>query len=215
VFAEKEGFFAEDGEGSSFNVFRAGQLLGAVDWGLTGQHNQDNALAVIAAAEHVGVAPLLACKALSAFQGVKRRMELRGVAGNVRVFDDFAHHPTAIDTTIAGLRKSVREGRILAVFEPRSNTMKLGAMRAQLPHALRQADVVFCYTKGLEWDAQEALSGLTQPVFCTTELDALVAAVVLAAQPQDCVLVMSNGGFAGVHDKLLEALAVKFAQCSA
>ena len=210
VFAEKEGFFAEDIDGSSFKVIKAGQVLGVVEWALTGQHNRDNALAVIAAAEHVGVSPEVACKALCAFKGVKRRMELRGAVNDVRVLDDFAHHPTAMDTTIAGLRKTLSGGRILAVFEPRSNTMKLGTMREQLPHALRQADSIFCYTQGLCWNAQAALATLTQPVFCSDVLGDLVAAVVLAAQPGDHILVMSNGGFGGIHEKLLSALEVKF-----
>jgi UDP-N-acetylmuramate: L-alanyl-gamma-D-glutamyl-meso-diaminopimelate ligase len=178
-----------------------------VEWPLLGEHNQLNALAAIAAAEHLGVAPEQAAAALARFENVKRRLELRGEAGGVKVYDDFAHHPTAIRTTVNGLRRKVGVDRILAVFEPRSNTMKLGTMKAQLPWALEEADLSFCHQGNLSWDAREALAPMgAQAQVCET-IDALVAAVVKAAKPGDHVLCMSNGGFGGIHAKLLAALA--------
>jgi UDP-N-acetylmuramate: L-alanyl-gamma-D-glutamyl-meso-diaminopimelate ligase len=176
---------------------------------LAGSHNRDNALAAIAAARHVGVPPAQAIASLGRFKGIRRRLELRGTVDGVRVYDDFAHHPTAIALTVDGLRRREPEGRILAVLEPRSNTMKLGVMKALLPASLAGADAVFCFTGGLEWDAAEALAPLGGKVVCSPALDALVAAVVARAQTGDHVLVMSNGGFGGIHQKLLDALALR------
>ena len=181
-----------------------------VEWGLIGEHNQLNALAAIAAAEHVGVSPERSAAALAEFQNVRRRMELRGEAGGVKVYDDFAHHPTAIRTTINGLRRRIAPAeRILAIFEPRSNTMKLGTMKAQLPWALEEADLAFCNQQGLSWDAREALAPMGAQAVVGADVDALVAAVVKAARPGDHLLCMSNGGFGGIHEKLLQALAAK------
>jgi UDP-N-acetylmuramate: L-alanyl-gamma-D-glutamyl-meso-diaminopimelate ligase len=146
-------------------------------------------------------------EALGRFENVKRRLEVRGTVSGVTVYDDFAHHPTAIQTTLAGLRSKVGTARILAVLEPRSNTMKLGVMKDELAGSLRDAQRVFCYTHGLGWDAAAALAPLGDRAACYDELDALVAGVAAAAKPGDHVLVMSNGGFGGVHAKLLEALA--------
>ena len=173
---------------------------------LAGQHNRMNALAAMAAARHVGITPAVAADALSRFAGVKRRLEARGNARGVTVYDDFAHHPTAITTTVAGLRKRVGKRRILAVLEPRSNTMKLGTMKAQLPASLSETDLVYCYAKNLGWDAAEALTPLGDKARCFDELADLVAAVARDARDGDQVLVMSNGGFGGVHEKLLDAL---------
>ena len=148
--------------------------------------------------------------ALGRFENVKRRMELRGTVGGVTVYDDFAHHPTAIATTLAGLRRKLAGqagARILAVLEPRSNTMKLGVMKAQLPASLADADEVFCYAANLGWDAREALASLGDKAVVEDDLERLVARVVQAARPGDQVLVMSNGGFGGIHGKLLAALA--------
>ena len=167
-----------------------------------------NALAAIAAAQHVGVAPHVAAQALSKFQNVKRRMELRGTANGIKVYDDFAHHPTAIRTTLDGLRKQVGPNtRILAVFEPRSNTMKLGTMKSQLPWSLEHADLAICHTGGLDWDAAEALAPLGARARVAGSIDEVVAQVMAAAQPGDHLLCMSNGGFGGVHARLLAALA--------
>jgi UDP-N-acetylmuramate: L-alanyl-gamma-D-glutamyl-meso-diaminopimelate ligase len=206
---EEPGALRARGEPQAFDVLRGALKIARVEWPLLGEHNQLNALAAIAAAEHLGVAPEQAAAALATFQNVRRRLELRGEAGGVKVYDDFAHHPTAMRTTVNGLRRKVGTSRILVAFEPRSNTMKLGTMKAQLPWALEEADLSFCHGGNLGWDAREALApmGAQGQVFDT--VDALVAAVVKAARPGDHVLCMSNGGFGGVHDKLLTALAAR------
>ena len=204
---EEPGSLRARGEPHSFDVLRGSLKLGRVEWPLLGEHNQLNALATIAAAEHVGVAPERAAQALGRFENVRRRMERRGEAGGVTVYDDFAHHPTAMRTTVNGLRRQVGQARILAVFEPRSNTMKLGTMKAQLPWALEEADLSFCHSGGLGWDAKAALAPLGDQAQVFDQIDTLVAAVARAARPGDQVLCMSNGGFGGVHDKLLAALA--------
>jgi UDP-N-acetylmuramate: L-alanyl-gamma-D-glutamyl-meso-diaminopimelate ligase len=195
-----------------FEVSFGGEAQGCVDWSLSGVHNQMNALAAIAAARHVGVPPAQAIASLGKFVNVKRRMEVRGSVNNITVYDDFAHHPTAISTTIDGLRKKVGAARILAVLEPRSNTMKLGTMKSALPGSLQAADLVFGYgAKGtgkeaLGWNLGEALQPLGVKATTFDELDKLVQAIVHAAQPGDHILVMSNGGFGGVHRKILDAL---------
>ena len=207
--------FTAEGDASDFTVLLRGQAVGRVRWPLSGTHNQLNALAAIAAAEHVGVPPALACEALGSFQNVRRRMEVRGSVqrngGAITVVDDFAHHPTAIRTTVDGLRTQLdaagRQGeRILAIFEPRSNTMKLGTMKSQLPWALEHADLAFCHTAGLDWNAAEALAPMGERAHTAASIDELVRQVTQAAQPGDHLLCMSNGGFGGVHGKLLEAL---------
>lgn len=186
-----------------------GKVLGRTKMPMPGRHNLDNAVAAVAAARHVGVPPEVAIAALAEFRGVLRRMETRGVVREVTVYDDFAHHPTAIALTIEGLRRRVSTGRILAVLEPRSNTMKLGVMKERLANSLEGADAVYCYASGLDWDVADALEPLGERLGGTfIDLDALVASVVAKAQPGDHVLVMSNGGFGGVHERLLAALAV-------
>jgi len=204
---ETPGALRARGEPHAFDVLRGSLKIARVDWLLLGEHNQLNALAAIAAAEHVGVAPEQAGKALSTFENVRRRLELRGEAGGVKVYDDFAHHPTAIHMTVNGLRRKVGMERILAVFEPRSNTMKLGSMKAQLPWSLEEADLSFCHQGNLGWSAKEALAPMGDKAIVTDSIEALVAAVRKAARPGDHVLCMSNGGFGGIHDKLLAALA--------
>ncbi len=207
--------FGEQGEWScgpvdadgSCDILLIDMPQGRLNWSLLGEHNRMNALAAIAAARHVGVPPAVAIDALSRFANVKRRMEVKGVAAGVTVYDDFAHHPTAIATTLAGLRAKVGAARILAVLEPRSNTMKLGTMKAELPGSLTDADQVFCYGANLGWDAAEALAPLGTQARTFDQLDALVAAVCADAHAGDHVLVMSNGGFGGVHGKLLASLA--------
>jgi len=194
----------------SFDVIFKGENAGRVDWKLTGKHNRANALAAIAAARHVGVPVAQAAQSLSGFESVKRRMEVRGVVNNMTVYDDFAHHPTAIATTVGGLRQKIgKQARILAVLEPRSNTMKLGAMKDALPGSLADADLVFGYgsEQALGWSLGQALSPLGQIASAYEDLDLLVAAVAKAARPGDHIIVMSNGGFGGVHDKILKALA--------
>ncbi len=215
---EEPGAWRARGEPHGFDVLRGSLKLGRVDWSLLGEHNQLNALAAIAAAEHAGVSPELAAKALGSFENVRRRLELRGTAAGVKVYDDFAHHPTAMRTTINGLRRKVDaspaspsapRARILAVFEPRSNTMKLGAMKAQLPWSLEEADLAFCHSGALGWDAAQALAPMGDLAVVESSVDQLVARIVAAAQPGDHVLCMSNGGFGGIHNKLLQALAAK------
>ena len=209
-FGEAVSDFAADGPPHAFDVLHRGQKVARVEWALTGVHNQLNALAAVAAAHHVGVGPAQAAAALAAFQNVKRRMELRGTVNGIAVYDDFAHHPTAIRTTLDGLRRSVgQDARILAVFEPRSNTMKLGAMKAQLPWSLESADLAFCHTAGLDWDAAEALAPLGARARTAAGIDALVRQVTDAAHPGDTIVCMSNGGFGGVHAKLLQSLQDK------
>lgn len=203
--------FCAEGDPGDFDVLHRGRKVAHLSWSLTGVHNQLNALAAIAAADHVGVSAEQACEALSRFQNVKRRMELRGTANGVAVYDDFAHHPTAIRTTLDGLRRKLGKGaRILAVFEPRSNTMKLGTMKSQLPWSLENADLVFCHTAGLDWDAAEALAplgvGPGRRAQVAGDIDTLLAQVKAAAQPGDHVVCMSNGDFGGIHAKLLAAL---------
>jgi UDP-N-acetylmuramate: L-alanyl-gamma-D-glutamyl-meso-diaminopimelate ligase len=207
---EEPGGLCARGEPPSFDVLRGSLKLGRVDWPLLGEHNQLNALAAIAAAEHVGVAPEAACAALAGFQNVRRRLELRGEAGGVKVYDDFAHHPTAMRTTVNGLRrKLVGNERLLAVFEPRSNTMKLGTMKAQLPWSLEEADISFCLQGNYGWNVREALAPLGRAALVADSVDALVTSIVAVARPGDHVLCMSNGGFGGIHAKLLAALAAR------
>lgn len=194
----------------AFDVLKDGEKVGQIAWELMGEHNRLNALAVIAAARHAGVDIATACEALSAFKNVKRRMEVKGTVNGVTVYDDFAHHPTAIATTVAGLRHKVGQARILAVLEPRSNTMKLGTMKAALPASLAEADQVFCYAGGVDWDVAEALAPLGDKLHVGTQFDDFVAQIVQAAQAGDHILVMSNGGFGGIHDQLLTQLASNY-----
>jgi UDP-N-acetylmuramate: L-alanyl-gamma-D-glutamyl-meso-diaminopimelate ligase len=187
------------------------------DSGVMGTHNQLNALAAIAAAHHIGIQPSDAAIALGTFQNVKRRLEVIGSKNQITVYDDFAHHPTAIATTLDGLRRRVGKARILAVLEPRSNTMKLGVMKTQLPASLNLANHVFAYeaTAGkaaLSWDLEGALAPLNLPAsvpkaLVFSDLEQLIAAVVAEAKAGDHILVMSNGGFGGIHQKILERLA--------
>ena len=200
------------GDGS-FDVMYKNMPQGRVTWDLLGEHNRMNALASIAAARHVGVSVEVSVAALSEFKNVKRRMETKGMVNNITVYDDFAHHPTAIETTVAGLRAKVgaaRDGaRILAVLEPRSNTMKLGVMKNALPASLKDADLVFCYGANLGWDATEALKPIANKAKTFDDLTMLVNAISAAAKSGDHILVMSNGGFGGVHQKILDSLAEK------
>jgi UDP-N-acetylmuramate: L-alanyl-gamma-D-glutamyl-meso-diaminopimelate ligase len=193
------------GDGS-FDVYFKGERQAHLSWEMLGEHNRMNALAAIAAARHVGVAPCIAIEALSEFKNVKRRMETKGVVNNITVYDDFAHHPTAIETTVAGLRAKIGSARILAVLEPRSNTMKLGVMKAALPASLKDADLVFCYGANLGWDATEALNPIKNKAQTFENLENLVTAIAKSAKSGDHILVMSNGGFGGVHQKILDAL---------
>jgi UDP-N-acetylmuramate: L-alanyl-gamma-D-glutamyl-meso-diaminopimelate ligase len=191
----------------SFDVLLNGAPQGNVQWDCIGEYNRLNALCALAAARHAGVPLASGIDALSRFEGVKRRMEVRGIVNGVTVYDDFAHHPTAFEATIGGLRKRVGRERIVAVFEPRSNTMKLGTMQTRLAKSLEGADLVYCYASHLGWDPEKALAPLSARAVIYSELDSLVEALGQVLRPGDHVLVMSNGGFGGIHAKLLARLA--------
>jgi UDP-N-acetylmuramate: L-alanyl-gamma-D-glutamyl-meso-diaminopimelate ligase len=203
---------APDGEGA-FEIGWQGRALGRLKWTQAGEYNRLNAIAAIAAARHAGVAPQSAIEALTKFRGVLRRLELKGRVRGISVYDDFAHHPTAIRETIAGLRQQIegsRErdgaGRILAVFEPRSNTLKKGVMKDALAASFAGADRVHIYDAGLSWDARAVFAPLGARAHCESDLAALVAAIAAEARDGDQILVMSNGSFGGIHQKLLKAL---------
>ena len=201
------GWSARPRGANAFEVRLDGTALGTVDWELLGHHNVSNALASIAAARHAGVPVAFAIEALSRFRNVKRRLEVRGQVRGITLYDDFAHHPTAIATTLAGLRSKVGDARILAVLEPRSNTMRMGVMKDTLAPSLSDAQHVFCFTGAIDWPAERALAPLGAKLTCEANLDLLVRAIASAAREGDHVLVMSNGGFGGIHAKLLDALA--------
>jgi len=197
-----------DGQGA-FEVAWQGRALGRVAWSQLGAHNRLNALAALAAARHAGVDPGEGIAALGAFSGVHRRMQLRGEAGGVTVYDDFAHHPTAIRTTLEGLRRRVGRARILAVLEPRSNTMKRGVLKDALPESLGEADRAFVYAHGLGWDAGAVFAPMGERARCIDDLERLVGEVSAEARAGDHVLIMSNGGFGGIHEKLLDRLSAR------
>ena len=215
---ERFGFAEVVGTGQDWTIAVDGTILlggaaqGTLLFGELGRHNQLNALSAIAAARHVGVPVGHSLEALASFRGVRRRLETRGVVRGITVYDDFAHHPTAIATTLDGLRRAVGRARIVAVLEPRSNTMKLGTMKAALADSLREADCVYCYAGNLGWDVAGALAPLDGKVEVHNDLATLTEAVARAAQPGDHVLIMSNGGFGGIHDKLLARLSPSSAE---
>ena len=208
--------FTVRGAPGQFDVLHQGKPAGRVEWPLTGEHNQLNALAAIAAADHLGVSIEVAAQALCRFENVKRRMEVRGQialpsapdGALVTVYDDFAHHPTAIRTTVDGLRRKIgAKFRILAVFEPRSNTMKLGAMKAQLPWSLEHADLAFCHSGNLGWNAAQALAPMGARAQVGHSIDEVISQLMHQVKSGDHIVCMSNGGFGDIHAKLLKALA--------
>lgn len=197
-------------DGSHFKVLQAGVVQGEVLWHMTGQHSVANALATIAAAEHVGVSVADACAALSKFGGVKRRMELLGTINGIEVYDDFAHHPTAIDTTLDGARKRLAERKLWAVIEPRSNTMRMGSHKDELARSARLADQVIWYQpEGLDWDLQPVVDAAPNAASIARKLEDIIDTIVSQAQAGDAVVIMSNGGFGGLHQKLIQALQAK------
>ena len=220
IWTETESFGADsiwqakntaDNHYANFDVWHKQENLGCIEWDLIGIHNRNNALAAIAAANNIGIAPQTSIQALSKFIGVKRRMELRGTVNNISVYDDFAHHPSAIELSLDGLRKQVGQQRIIAVIEPRSNTMKLGTMAAKLPAALKQADLSYCYGESsgkhaLGWDAKQVLAPLGDKASAWNDLDAMVADICGQAKADDTIVVMSNGSFGGIHEKILNKL---------
>ena len=208
-FGVGDGWSAGAQHGDGFDVLFQNKIVGRVVWSLAGAHNQANALAAIAAARHCGVAPSQAIEAFRDFKGIKRRLEVRGVVNRITIYDDFAHHPTAIQATLAGLRARVGAGRIVVVVEPRSNTMKLGVMNDRLAPSLDRADRVFCYSAGVQWDAAAVLAALGAKAEAHADFDALLERVAVSLVPGDHVVIMSNGGFNGIHEKLLARLAEK------
>jgi UDP-N-acetylmuramate: L-alanyl-gamma-D-glutamyl-meso-diaminopimelate ligase len=194
-------------DGSSFDLICEGDAVGRVEWSLIGRHSISNALAAMAAARHAGVPPNIGIQALTSFQGVKRRMEVRGEVSGITIYDDFAHHPTAIETTLAGLRAKVGKERIIAVLEPRSNSMRMGAHSANLGDSLKAADLVLLYAQdGLEWDPQQLFTVLGKRLRIGSSVEDIVKAVAEKAATGDHILVMSNGGFEDIHERLLQAL---------
>ena len=197
-------------DGSEFNVLHNGVIAGTVTWALVGQHNVDNALMAIAAAHHAGVTLPDTIEALSFFKNVKRRMEVKGEVNNITLYDDFAHHPTAIATTLDGLRKKVGNARILAVLEPRSNTMKMGVHKDTLANSWQKADEVYLYEpEGMDWSLVDSVAHSNAPTHCFRDVEKIVQGVCNVAQPGDHILVMSNGGFEGIHGRILDALKMK------
>lgn len=197
-------------DGSEFNALHNGVIAGTVTWALVGQHNVDNALMAIAAAHHAGVTLPDAIEALSFFKNVKRRMEVKGEVNNITLYDDFAHHPTAIATTLDGLRKKVGNARILAVLEPRSNTMKMGVHKDTLANSWQKADEVYLYEpEGMDWSLVDSVAHSNAPTHCFRDVEKIVQGVCNVAQPGDHILVMSNGGFEGIHGRILDALKMK------
>jgi len=197
-------------DGSRFKVFFCGEYVGDVDWDLIGDHNVNNALMAISAARHVGVTPELACESLGKFINTKRRLELKGEVNGVSVYDDFAHHPTAIELTLDGLRNKVGEKKIIAVLEPRSATMKMGVHKASLATSLSKADNVYFYQpETISWSLDEVTKHCSQPATISSNIEEIVTTIAQEANSGDQILVMSNGGFEGIHDKLLAALAIK------
>ncbi|BDX08165.1 UDP-N-acetylmuramate:L-alanyl-gamma-D-glutamyl-meso-diaminopimelate ligase [Planctobacterium marinum] len=194
-------------DGSEFDVLFENQKVATVNWSLIGEHNVHNALMAIAAARNVGVSPETAAQALASFKNVKRRMELRGEAGGIKVYDDFAHHPTAITTTLAGLRAKVQQERILAILEPRSNTMKMGVHKAELISSLQEADEIYLLQPdNISWQLSEFAQKSNKPLFIFDDLESMIQHIINSSQQGDHLLVMSNGGFGGIHTKLLERL---------
>lgn len=197
-------------DGNKFEMMQGQNSIAQINWNLTGHHNVANAVAAIAAAFYAGIAPKIAVAALNNFQGVKRRMELHGIVNGIAIYDDFAHHPTAIRTTLHGLRAKVGAERIFAVLEPRSNTMRLGTQREQLTMALEDADRIFVYAAPeLSWDAQATLSALGARLIVRAQVNEIIQEIVEIAHAGDHILIMSNGGFAGIHQRLLNALSAK------
>jgi UDP-N-acetylmuramate: L-alanyl-gamma-D-glutamyl-meso-diaminopimelate ligase len=198
-------------DGSEFNVFQNEEMLGCVKWNLIGDHNISNAMMAIAAAHHAGVQTKDAIDALSRFKNVKRRMETKGSVANITVYDDFAHHPTAIQTTLAGLRSKVGNAKIIAVLEPRSNTMKMGVHKETLANSWQQANEVFLFEPtNVDWPMHDLVENSIAPVYLHQDTASIVKGVVEQAEPGDQILVMSNGGFNGIHQSILTALESKF-----
>lgn len=205
TFGTENSWHAKLQDNHAIDIYCHDALQGQLQWDLLGEHNRMNALAALIAARHAGVPVMVAIEALAQFKNVKRRMEKRGAINDVTIYDDFAHHPTAIQTTIDGLRAHAGKERIIAVLEPRSNTMKMGVWKDFLADSLREADHVFCFTRDAQW-AKAALMPLAEKADCFDDMNQLVQAICAIARPGDHILIMSNGGFGGIHEKILSAL---------
>ena len=196
------------GDYAAFTIMEGNRRVADVEWQMLGRHNAENALAAVLAARHAGVAIETAVSALKQFGGVRRRLEVRGVVGGITVYDDFAHHPTAIEVTIDALRRRIGSSRLVAVLEPRSNTMKLGTHRDAMAKSLERADRVWMYQgPNVTWDVAGSVAGLGERAAVSRDVDQLVATLGATLSTGDHVLIMSNGGFGGIHKKLLERLA--------
>jgi UDP-N-acetylmuramate: L-alanyl-gamma-D-glutamyl-meso-diaminopimelate ligase len=193
-------------DGSAFQVLHQEEKIGEIHWDLLGQHNVDNALAAIAAAFHAGVKPLTACEALGQFKNVKRRLEIKGRVKDITVYDDFAHHPTAIATTLAGLRAKIGHSRLIAVLEFGSYTMRTGVHKDRMKDSLRDADMVVCKGTEADWGLKSVLSDFSQATELYPDVESLVKQLAPKLQAGDHVVIMSNGGFGGIHQKLLDAI---------
>ncbi|WAJ71081.1 UDP-N-acetylmuramate:L-alanyl-gamma-D-glutamyl-meso-diaminopimelate ligase [Catenovulum adriaticum] len=203
-------FKAVNSDFSEFELFKQGESAGVVKWNLLGEHNAHNATMAIAAAYHVGVRPEYSIESLMRFENVKRRLELKGCVNQIKVYDDFAHHPTAIKTTLSGLKNHMESGRIIAVLEPRSNTMKMGIHKHELAESLKLADKVFMLQpESISWALADIMQASDINACIYNALPELVDQIVKSAQTGDSILVMSNGGFGGIHQKLLDSLAKK------
>lgn len=209
-FGTNNGWHAAADLNDKIDVYFKNEFQGTLQWNLLGEHNRLNALAALGAARHAGVPVKTGIAALKQFKNVKRRMEVRGTVNNITIYDDFAHHPTSINTTLRGLRSKVDHANIIAVLEPRSNTMKMGVWKNDLADSLAVADKIFCYTNHSAWDAKAALQSLGDKVTCLDDLAQLIQAVSSAAQPGSQVLIMSNGSFGNIHMKLLKALSEQY-----
>jgi UDP-N-acetylmuramate: L-alanyl-gamma-D-glutamyl-meso-diaminopimelate ligase len=195
---------------AQFSVLHGERIVGEVEWTMLGRHNAENALAAMVAARHAGVDEQVALEALRHFGGVRRRLEVRGTVGGVTVYDDFAHHPTAVATTLDGVRRKAGGGRVIAVLEPRSNTMKLGVQKAALADSLRGADKVFVYqSPEVKWDVAAAMQPLGALATVHADLGQLTATLAVEARPGDHLVLMSNGSFGGLHERLLGALRAR------
>ena len=208
-FNDQNALHCQDNADGGFDIFSGSLKVGEIRWELTGKHNQSNALAALTAAQFVGMSPEQSCEALSQFKSVKRRMELKGTVNGVAVYDDFAHHPTAIATVLDGMKRTKKNGRIIAVLEPRSNTMKIGTLKDQLAPSLALADKVFCYAGGIDWNVKNALQPLGDKAGVFDDFNQMLNNIVATAQSGDDIVVMSNGGFQDIHGKLLDLLKKK------
>jgi len=194
-------------DGTEFDVLFNAKKIATASWDLIGEHNIQNALAAIAAARHVGVPANLAIESMSRFKGIKRRMEIRAKVNGITVYDDFAHHPTAITLTLDGLRRNVGKNRIFAILEPRSNTMKMGVHKSTLTQSLKNADYALIFqSEDLDWDIESEITDLNQSIDVFSSTQAIIDKLLIEVREGDHIVIMSNGGFENIHQRLIDAL---------